>query len=402
MSADLPRFARRSAALSPSATLAAAAGAARLRAEGVEILSLTAGEPDFRPPACAEEAAIAAIHAGRGRYTAAAGLPELREAVADTLIREAGLAYPASQVVVSNGAKIALAQAILVLVERGDNVIVPSPCWTSYEEMIKLAEAEPRLVPNGADGLPQLADLEAARDERTAAILLNTPCNPTGVVYPRECVTEIGRWALKHGIRVTSDEIYAGLVYGDATHVSPLAAVPELQDSSVWIGGMSKAYAMTGWRMGFLAAGAEIAKAVATMQSQLASSSNAISQLASLAALRDGAADREKMRLAFAARRDLVVRRLSEIPGLSFPEPQGAFYAFLDISHWLGLTDPDSKRPINSGDDLAEVLLNQDRLAAVSGSAFAAPHALRLSFAASEETLNLALDRLAARLARLS
>jgi len=378
-----------------------AARAARLRAEGKSILSLTAGEPDFRPPACAEEAAMQAIRDGRGRYTAAAGIVELREAVADTLVREAGLPYRADQIVVCNGAKIALAQAILALVERGDNVLLPTPCWTSYEEMVRLAEAEPRLVACGADGLPRVEDLEAARDDRTTMLLLNTPCNPTGAVYPEETLVSVGRWALEHGIRVMSDEIYAALVYGEARHLSPLAVVPELQQTGIWVGGMSKAYAMTGWRMGFLAAAPDVVEAVSTMQSQLASSANAISQHASVAALRGGDEDRERMRATFEARRDLVVERLHSIDGLRFPEPRGAFYVLADISPWLGRTDPDSGRTVESGDDFVELLLEQDLVALVPGSAFAAPHCVRLSFAASEDVLETALDRFAARLASL-
>ena len=401
MASALPPLTRRVAALSPSATLAMAARAAKLRAEGKQILSLTAGEPDFRPPAAAEQAAERAIREGRGRYTAAEGILELRQAVADTLVREAGLAYPAAQVVVCNGAKIAIAQAVLALVERGDNVLIPAPCWTSYEDIVRLAEAEPRLVGCDADGLPRVADLEAARDERSTMLLLNTPCNPTGAVFPAATAEAVGRWALEHGLRVVSDEIYAGLIYGDARHVSPLAVVPELQEGSVWIGGMSKAYAMTGWRMGFLASGPEVVEAVSTLQSQLASSSNSISQWASVAALREGAEDRERMRAEFERRRDFVVRRLREIDGLKFPEPHGAFYVLADMRPWLGLTDPGSGRTVRSGDDLVELLLDLDQVALVPGSAFAAPDCVRLSFATSEDVLGTALDRFAARLAAL-
>lgn len=396
------KLAHRARTLAPSATLATVAKVRRMQAEGAEIFDLTAGEPDFPPPPAAEAAGIAAIEQGKGRYTAAAGMMPLRKAVAAQLERNWNLPYRPQEVVITNGAKIAIAQALLALVDPGDEVLIPIPCWTSYPEMVKLAAGVPVEVPCHSNHLPDLAALEAARSERTVAILLNTPSNPTGVVYPEDCLCELGEWALRHGIRIISDEIYAALTYGEAKHVSPLALLPELRKTSVWIGGMSKTYAMTGWRMGFLAAAPEVAKAVATVQSQLSGSPNAISQLASLAAIEQSDADVARMAQAFAARAKLISEQLSAMPGIRCELPQGAFYAWLDVSAFFGKQDPATKRTVESGDDLADILLEADGVASIGGSAFGDSRCLRFSFATGEEVLTEAMKRVAARLAALS
>lgn len=395
-----PVLSRRAAGLAPSATLEMVARVKGLQARGVEILDLTAGEPDFAPPEAAAEGARAAIAAGRGRYTAAAGLLELRAEVARRTAADFGLEYAPEQIVVTEGAKIAIGQALLCLVDPGDRVLIPAPYWTSYPEMVKLAEGEPAIVPSDGAFLPRVEALDAAWTPRTRALLLNTPNNPTGAVYPETLLREIGAWAIERGVAVISDEIYASLVYGEARHVSPLRAEPRLAATSFWIGGMSKAFAMTGWRMGFLAGPPTLAQAVARMQSQLASSPNAISQLASLAALRHGLADRDRMRAAFDARARLVVAALRAMPGLECPQPTGAFYAFPRLGAHLGRRDA-SGRLIRNGEDFAELLLEADGVAVMGGTAFGAPDAFRLSFAASEDVLRRALERIAARLAGL-
>lgn len=391
-------FAQRAAGLEPSATLAMFARVKQLAREGVDILNLTAGEPDFNPPKVAELAGIQAIQDGAGRYTPAAGILPLRQAVADQLQREHGLNYSAQQILVTNGAKIAIAQALMVMVEAGEEVLVPTPCWTSYPEMVKLADGVPVIVPCGPDHLPVVADLERARTSKTAAIMLNSPSNPTGVVYSESTMREIGEWAVGHGVRIISDEIYCGLTYGNAKHVSPLALVPELKETSVWIGGMSKAYAMTGWRMGFLAGPDDVVKHVATVASQLTGSPNAISQLASLAALENADEEREAMRKSFESRCNLVYEALQAMPQVDCPRPEGAFYAFIGVQKILGKTDPVSGRTIHSGDDFVEILLEVDRVACIGGKAFGAPDCFRLSFATSEDILRESLRRIAARL----
>ena len=396
---SLPRpFALRAAGLEPSATLVMFARVKELMREGVEILNLTAGEPDFSPPLCAEEAGIKAIRDGAGRYTPASGILTLRQAVADQLKREHGLDYSAQQIIITNGAKIAIEQALMVMVENDDEVLVPTPCWTSYPEMVKLAGGVPVIVECGPDHLPIVAELEKARTEKTSAIMLNSPNNPTGVVYPENIMREIGEWAAANGVRVLSDEIYCGLTYGDAKHVSPLALVPELQKTSVWIGGMSKAYAMTGWRMGFLAGPDDVIKHIATIASQLTGSPNAISQLASLAALEHADTERESMRKSFESRCNQVYRALQDMPQVDCPRPEGAFYAFIGVQKILGKTDPQSGRTIHCGDDFVELLLEVDRVACIGGTAFGAPDSFRLSFAASEDILRESLRRIAARL----
>jgi aspartate/methionine/tyrosine aminotransferase len=372
-----------------------------LQAAGRPILDLTAGEPDFPPPLAAQEGARAAIAAHRGRYTAAAGLPELRAEVSRLAEAEFGLRYPPEQIVVTAGAKIGIAQALLCLVDPGDQVLIPSPFWTSYPEMVKLAEGEPVTVPCDARFHPRVEDLERARTARTRALMLNSPNNPTGAVYPEALLRELGAWAADRGIAVISDEIYAALAYGAARHASILVAEPRLQETSFWVYGMSKAYAMTGWRMGFVAGPPRLARALGDMQSQLASSPNAISQHASIAALRGGGAERAAMRDAFAARARLVAATLRAMPGVVCPEPEGAFYAFPRLGRHLGRRDPATGRLIRSGEDLAEVLLEADGVAVMGGGGFGAADAVRLSFAAAEETLREALRRLAARLAAL-
>ncbi|MFQ5749474.1 MAG: pyridoxal phosphate-dependent aminotransferase [Planctomycetota bacterium] len=397
-----PALSRRLQGLAPSATMAMLGRVHALRSQGLEILDLTAGEPDFPPPEAASRAGIEAIRQGRGKYTPAAGLPELRAEAAGAIQSLAGLSYSPSEVVVTSGAKPALSQAFLALVDPGDQVLIPAPFWTSYPEIVRIAEGEPVLVPCDAAHLPDLEALEAARTGRTVALLLNTPCNPTGAVYPQALLCSIGAWALEHGIWVISDEIYAALVYHGARHVSPLAAVPGLRERGVWIGGTSKAYSMTGWRIGFLAAPEPLAKAVGDLQSQLNSCPPAISQYAALAALREGLDDREAMRKVFQDRRDRVLEALRAIPGVEVSDPQGAFYAFPGIPGHLGSRDPATGRQIESGDDLAEVLLEADRVAAIGGRAFGAPAAFRISFAASQGTLDAALGRIAARIRSLT
>ncbi|KAA3615177.1 MAG: pyridoxal phosphate-dependent aminotransferase [Planctomycetota bacterium] len=392
-------LAPRVAGLQPSATFAMIARVRELQAQGAEILELTAGEPDFRPPEVAEKAAMEAIQAGKGRYTPASGTMALRQAAANWIESDFGLRYSPREVIVCPGAKIGISQALLALIRSGDEVLIPTPSWTSYPEMVRIAEGVPVMVPCDRNHLPDLEALEAARTSATKAILINSPCNPTGAVWPKDRLKALGEWALAHDLWVISDEIYAHLVYGDNRHDSPMALVPELQQRAVWIGGMSKAYAMTGWRIGFAAAPEALAKTIGGLQSQLASCPNSISQIASLAALQHGGEARQQMRQAFENRCRLVSERLAIMPGLECPAPQGAFYAFPRLQDSiLGRRDPATGRQIQSGDDFIEVLLEADQVALMGGTAFGEPTAFRISFAASETVLTDALDRIAGRL----
>ena len=395
-------LARRIAGLQPSATFAMIARVRDLQRQGREILDLTAGEPDFHPPKCAEEAGIRAIQEGRGRYTPASGTLELR-AEAAAWARGWGLDWSAEEIVVTSGAKIALSQALLALVDPGRKVLIPVPCWTSYPEMVRIAEAVPVPVPCDSGFLPRVEDLETAWDPDCAALLLNTPGNPTGAVIPEERLEAIADWALEKGLWVLSDEIYASLTYDPACpHVSPFALRPALRERGVWVNGMSKAFAMTGWRIGFLGAPAPLARAIGGLQSQLASCPNAISQIAALAALRHGGEDCARMLEVFARRARLVSSRLRQMPELDCPEPRGAFYAFPRLRpEVLERADPRSGEPVGSGDRFAEMLLEQEGVACIGGGAFGDARAFRLSFATSEEVLDQALERIRALLASL-
>ncbi|MFT7516965.1 MAG: aspartate aminotransferase [Myxococcota bacterium] len=393
-------FSTKMSQIEDSATLSVMGKVKGLIAQGVDIINLTAGEPDFSPPQCVNDAAIEAIKAGKGRYTSSVGLLELRQEVAALVNNEIGLNYTAENIVVSNGGKIAIVQALMAILNEGDEVLVPFPCWTSYPEMVKLAGGIPVMVACDASMLPDLKALEGACNERTVAILINTPSNPTGVVFPEEFSRQLGEWCLAKQLRVISDEMYYSLTYDGVKHHSPLKLVPELQKTGVWIGGMSKSYAMTGWRMGYLAGPADLVELVGRIQSQLTGSPNAISQHASIAGLKHGATDCEAMRLEFEKRSKLISDGIRAIEGVSCPEPQGAFYCFVDISNLIGCKDEDGK-VIQNADDFCALLLDADKIATISGSAFGSATHFRMSFAASKPELGLALEKLSSRVSTL-
>ena len=399
-STNVSSFSEKMGQIEDSATLSVMGKIKGLIAQGVDIINLTAGEPDFSPPQCVNDAAIKAIQDGMGRYTPSAGLLELRETVAEVISNEIGISYEAKNIVVSNGGKISIVQALMAILADGDEVLIPFPSWTSYPEMVKLAGGVPVMVSCDENMLPDLDALEAACTERTVAILLNTPSNPTGVVFSEDFTRQLGEWCLAKGLRVISDEMYCSLTYNGAKHHSPLVVVPELQKTSAWIGGMSKSFAMTGWRMGYFAGPADWAAIVARIQSQLTGSPNSISQYASIAGLKNGTAERETMRLEFEKRSRLITTRIANIEGISCPEPQGAFYCFVDISKLIGCTDA-SGITINNGDDFARLLLEVDKIATIGGSAFGGQNHFRLSFAAPEKELERAFAKLSSRVSTL-
>lgn len=395
-STKMSSFSEKMGQIEDSATLSVMGKVKGLIAQGVDIINLTAGEPDFSPPQCVNDAAIKAIQNGMGRYTPSAGLIELRDIVAKSIRNEIGIEYQAENVVVCNGAKIAIVQALMAILNDGDEVLIPFPCWTSYPEMVKLAGGVPVMVACDENMLPDMSALDAACNKRTVAILINTPSNPTGVVFPKDFTRELGEWCLAKGLRVISDEMYCSLTYNGIEHHSPLKLVPELQKTSAWIGGMSKSYAMTGWRMGFFSGPKDWAALVGRIQSQLTGSPNAIAQQASMAGLSHGMPEREAMRLEFEKRSKLIADGIDAIEGISCPEPQGAFYCFVNISSLIGLTD-ESGITINSGDDFSKLLLEVDKVATIGGGAFGAPNHFRISFAASETELERALEKLSSR-----
>ncbi|OIV39187.1 aspartate aminotransferase [Mangrovactinospora gilvigrisea] len=389
------RVSGRLAAIAESATLAVDARAKALRAAGRPVIGFGAGEPDFPTPERIVEAAARACREPRfHRYTPAAGLPELREAIAVATRRNGGPEVEPSQVLVTNGGKQAIFEAFAALLDPGDEVIVPAPYWTTYPESIALA---------GGVSVPVVADettgyrvsveqLEAARTERTKVLLFVSPSNPTGAVYAPRDVAEIGRWAAEHGLWVLTDEIYQHLVYGDARFSSMPAEVPELADRTVIVNGVAKTYAMTGWRVGWLIGPKDVVKAAANMQSHATSNVNNVAQAAALEALTGDQSEVARMRAAFDRRRRAIVRMLNEVPGVRCPVPEGAFYAYPSVKAALG-RELRGRRPATSL-ELAEVILEEAEVAVVPGEAFGTPGYLRLSYALGDEDLAEGVSRI--------
>src|SRR4051794_36984686 len=333
------RVSKRIGSIAESATLAVDAKAKALKAAGADVIGFGAGEPDFAtPPAIVEAAIEAARKPASHRYTPAAGLPVLREAVAAKTLRDSGFDVPASRVVITNGGKQAVYQAFATLLDPGDEVLLPAPYWTTYPEAIALAGGVPVdvLTDETSGYLASVQALEAARTPRTKVLLFCSPSNPTGAVYPPEQVEAIGRWAVEHGIWVVTDEIYEHLVYGDARHVSMPVAVPELTDRCIVVSGVAKTYAMTGWRVGWMIGPSDVIKAAANLESHLTSNVANVSQRAALAAVSGDLSAVHEMRAAFDRRRQTIVRMLREIPGVDCPEPLGAFYAYPSVRGLLG------------------------------------------------------------------
>ena len=385
------RLAGRMAALEPSATLAMAARAASLAASGADVIDLSVGEPDFPTPDHICRAAEAAIRAGRTKYTPAAGIPDLRKAVAADYARRSGLAVTPAQVIVSSGAKHALHNAFTALVNPGDEVIVPAPFWVSYAELVKLAGGRPVIVETRIEDDFKLspAALRAALTPRSRILLLCSPSNPTGVVYTPEELRALAAVAVEADLAVVADEIYDQLVFDGRQSPSFPTLLPGLADRTVVVAGVSKTYSMTGWRIGWTISPEPLAKAMGNLQSQETSNPSSVSQHAAIAALTGPQECVAEMCRAFQRRRDLVAARLKAIPGVRIPEIGGAFYAFFDIRDCLA-------RGRGGGTSLAwcEALLDREQVALVAGSAFGAEGHVRMSFAASEEKLARGLDRI--------
>jgi aspartate aminotransferase len=392
---ELKRISTRIASIAESATLKVDAKAKALQAQGRPIISYAAGEPDFQTPAHIVDAALAAVKDPKNyRYTPAAGLPELREAVAAKTKRDSGLAVEASQVIITNGGKQAVYQAFATLLDPGDEVLVPTPYWTTYPEAIKLAGGVQVDVFAGADQnyLVTVDQLEAARTPRTKVLLFVSPSNPTGSVYSPEQTKAIGEWAESHGLWVIADEIYQNLTYDGVTAVSIVEAVPALADRTILVNGVAKTYAMTGWRLGWMVGPADAIKAAANLQSHLSSNVSNISQRAALAALTGPQECVSEMREAFDRRRKLIVGELNKIPGFLTPTPQGAFYVYPDVAALLGKTWG-GVTPSTSL-ELADLILDQAEVAAVPGEAFGPSGYLRFSYALGDEPLLEGMHRL--------
>jgi aspartate/methionine/tyrosine aminotransferase len=390
------RISARVSAITESATLAVDAKAKALKAAGRPVIGFGAGEPDFPTPDYIVEAAARACAVPRfQKYTPAAGLPELREAVAVKTARDSGFQVQPSQVLITNGGKQAVFQTFATLIDPGDEVLMPTPYWTTYPESIALAGGVPVpvMTDESSGYLVSVADLEAARTERTKILLFVSPSNPTGAVYPPELVAEIGRWAAEHGLWVVTDEIYEHLVYGDARFVSLPVVAPEITDRCVVLNGVAKTYAMTGWRVGWMIGPADVIKAASNLQSHATSNVCNVAQAAALTAVSGDLDAVATMRAAFDRRRQLMTAMLNEVPGVVCPLPEGAFYCYPSVKGLLG-RELAGRRPATSS-ELAELLLDEADVAVVPGEAFGTNGYFRLSCALGDADLEEGVGRLA-------
>jgi aspartate aminotransferase len=386
---------RKLSAIAESATLKVDAKAKALQAAGRPVISYAAGEPDFATPSFIVDAAAEALRdPANFRYTPAAGLPVLREAIAAKTLRDSGLEIDPSQVIVTNGGKQAVYQAFQAVVNPGDEVLLPAPYWTTYPEAIALADGIPVEVFAGADQDYKVTveQLEAARTDKTTALVFVSPSNPTGSVYTAQETRAIGEWAVEHGIWIISDEIYQNLVYEGTRAVSIVEAVPDAAAQTILVNGVAKTYAMTGWRLGWMAGPKDAIKIAGNLQSHLCSNVNNIAQRAALAALTGPQDEAEQMRLAFDRRRRIIVEELSKIDGVTVPTPLGAFYAYPDVQgllgrEWAGVTPTTSL-------ELADLILEKAEVAVVPGEAFGPSGYLRLSYALGDDALLEGVQRL--------
>ncbi|MBO7181327.1 MAG: pyridoxal phosphate-dependent aminotransferase [Kiritimatiellae bacterium] len=374
-------------AIAPSATLAITSKAAELKAQGIKVCAFAAGEPDFNTPDCIKNACEAALDEHKTRYVAAAGLPELRTALCEKLQAENGISYEPSQVLIANGGKHALAQVFQTLINPGDEVIIPAPFWLSYPEMVRVAGGVPVFVKTSVeDGfLMSPEQLEAAITPKTVAVVMNSPSNPTGMMYTPEQLRAIGEVAIKHDIWVVSDEIYEKMVYGGVEQASMAAFGPEFYDHTITVNGFSKTFAMTGWRLGYAAGPKPFMKALFALQSHLASAPNTFAQWGAIAALKEAGPDVATMVKAFAERRERIYALMSAIPGVKCPKPEGAFYVFPDISSF-GMTSL----------EFAQRLLEEHHVAVVPGVAFGDDTCVRLSYACSMDNIEEGMRRFTA------
>ncbi|MDU1540410.1 MAG: pyridoxal phosphate-dependent aminotransferase [Paeniclostridium sordellii] len=380
-------------AIQPSVTLAITAKAKSLKAQGIDIIGFGAGEPDFRTPKHIRDAAINAIENESIGYTAASGMESLKKAICDKLKRDNNLEYTQDQIVVSNGAKHSLFNTLSAICNPGDEVIVPNPYWVSYPELVRLVDAKPVFVecPEEAEFKYTVEALEAAITDKTKAIILNTPNNPTGTAYKEEDLRAIADLAVKHNIYVISDEIYEKLLY-EGTHTSIASFNQDIKDLTIVVNGVAKAYAMTGWRIGYTACNKEIAKAMSNFQSHATSNPNTIAQYATIAALNGPEETLNEMVNAFKERRDFMVEKINSIENLSCLKPQGAFYVMVNISKLIGKTI--NGKSINNSIDFADYLLDDAKVAVVPGIGFGNDNYIRLSYATSLDNIKEGLNRI--------
>lgn len=388
------QLSKKGMAISASITLAITAKAKKMKSEGINVVSFGAGEPDFNTPAHIQDSAISAIREGLTRYTPASGILELKKSICEKFKKDNGLDYKPSQIIISSGAKHSLHNALLAICNPGDEVIVPVPYWVSYPELVKLADGVPVYVETKEeDGFKyKKDDLLAAITDKTKAIILNSPNNPTGTIYSREDLEMIAEIAVEKDIIIISDEIYEKLVYDGMKHLSIASLNEEIKKRTIVVNGMSKAYAMTGWRIGYAAAEEEIVKIMSNIQSHATSNPTSISQYASVTALEGDQQAIEDMRVEFEKRRNYMVEKINSIPLLSCRKPEGAFYVMVNISKVKGMTI--NGKGVNDSLTFCDGLLDEGKVAAVPGSAFGADDFIRLSYATSMENIKEGLDRI--------
>ena len=391
---SIMRISQRCQRVTGSLTLAIDAKAKEMKQKGIDVVGFGAGEPDFDTPEHIRKAAKDALDLGKTRYTPAAGMPELRQAICDKLKRDNGLDYVPQQIVVSNGAKHSLFNSFQALLEEGDEVIVPGPYWVSYPEIVRMAGGVPVIVEGREENnfKPTIDDFRAAVTDKTRAVVINSPNNPNGFVFTREELQAIGDLAIEKDLSIVSDEIYEFLVYDGAEHISVASLSPEIKERTIVINGMSKAYAMTGWRIGYTASPLNAAKAMTNFQSHSTSCPNSIAQYAALTAL-SGPDDQLKSMVAeFDRRRCRIVELINEIPGLSCKPPKGAFYVMMNISGVFGKRY--NGAPIVDSMSFTQLLLDNSHVAVVPGAGFGADAYVRLSYATSMENIEKGLARI--------
>ncbi len=384
---------KKASGVSPSPTLAIDAKFKEMKANGEDVVGFGCGEPDFDTPDHIKQAAIDAIRMGETKYTPASGTLKLRQAVANKFLRENGLEYSPAEIVVSNGAKHSLINAFMAVLNPGDEVLIPAPYWVSYPEMVKLSDGVPVIVSASEENNFKVTveQLEAALTDKTRAMVINSPSNPTGMIYSKDELAAIAEFAVKNDLYVVSDEIYEHLIY-EGKHVSIASFGEEIKARTIVINGVSKTFAMTGWRIGYAAAAPEIAKAMANIQSHASSNPNSIAQAATLAALEGGMEDVNRMLKQFRRRRDFMVDMFDSIDGVSCKRPNGAFYIMMNIDELIGRTMYGTT--IHNADDFAQLFLDVAKVAVVPGSGFGADNYVRWSYATSMDNIVEGIERL--------
>ena len=387
--------------ISPSITLTITAKANELKAQGVDVVSFGAGEPDFNTPENIINSAIKAMHDGKTKYTPAGGILELKKTICKKFKKDNELDYIPEQITISTGAKQCLANTFMAILNPGDEVLIPIPYWVSYPELVKLADGIPVFVETSKENNYKytIADLEKAVSNKTKAILLNSPNNPTGTIYHKDELEEIAQFAKKHDLLIVSDEIYEKLIYDEEKHISIASLSQDAYERTIVINGVSKTYAMTGWRLGYVAASKEITKLMTSIQSHMTSNVNTITQYAAIEALNGPVEDLNNMVKEFEKRRNFMIDRLSKIDGVSIIRPNGAFYIMVNISSYFNTSFKGEE--IKNSVDFAKVLLDEEKVAVIPGAGFGLDEYIRLSYATSMNIIETGIDRIATFLGKI-